>query len=136
MNELQIRALLAGVLFGLWPLLMNRSGLSGSVSAAVFSGTAVIVILPFALHGLDTSKLAQANWTYALLGGLVGAIGVLFFNGGLAKATPQTVGTFFVLMMMAQIAVPAINEIIQNGVSTTKMIGLMLAAAATYFLSK
>lgn len=136
MTELQIRALVAGFFFGIWPLLMNRSGLSGNVSAAVFGGSSLLVVLPFALYGLDTTRLAQANWWFALSAGAVGAIGIMTFNGGLAMATKATVGTFFVLMMMVQIAVPAIYQVLQDGVTGSKLLGFAFAGAAAYFLSK
>src|SRR3989344_923669 len=99
MTELQIRAVLAGVFFGMWPLLMNRSGLTGNISAAVFSLGTFIVVLPFALRELGGSSTTAA-WTMAVGACISGGVGLLLFTGVLAKATPQTVGPLFILMMV------------------------------------
>jgi hypothetical protein len=61
MNELQIKAVLAGVFFGIRPLLMNRSGLNGNVSSAVFSLACLVGTMPFALRSMGNS-LMTANW--------------------------------------------------------------------------
>lgn len=37
MNELQLRAVIAGVLFAVWPLVMNRSGVSGNLASGAFA---------------------------------------------------------------------------------------------------
>jgi hypothetical protein len=50
MNDLQIRAVLAGFFFGIWPLLLNRSRLSSDISSAVFTFFALITVLPLALN--------------------------------------------------------------------------------------
>lgn len=137
MTEIQVRAILSGLFFGLWPLLMNRSGLEGNMSSAVFSGTTFLIVLPLALGGMSGTSFTQVKWSFALLAGLAGAIGVLAFNGGLAKLTPQTVGTFFVLMICVQIAVPVINQIITNGnLAMGKVAGFLFAFLAAYLLSR
>jgi EamA domain-containing membrane protein RarD len=115
---------------------MNRSGLEGNMSAAMFNVTALLIVAPFALPGSDLTKLAEARWLFVGLSGLLGAVGILAFNGGLAKSTPETVGVFIVLVTILQIATPAINHIVQNGISTTKLVGFVLAGVAAYLLSK
>jgi len=137
MTELQTKAILAGLFFGVWPLLMNRSGLTGNVSSAVFSGVVFLGVLPLALYNLNTTSLMQANWKFALLAGIAGTIGILAFNGGLAKSTPETVSTFLVLMIVVQVVVPAVYQVILNGgINSAKLIGFVSASVAAYFLSK
>ncbi|MFZ2522588.1 MAG: hypothetical protein WAX44_03705 [Minisyncoccia bacterium] len=134
---MQLRAILAGLFFGVWPLLMNRSGLGGNISAAVFSGTSFLLVLPLALSGASATLFTSAKWLYALTAGLAGAIGVIAFNGGLAKSTPQNVGSFFVMMMCVQIAVPVANHIASNGgLSVRNAFGFFFAFIAAYLLSK
>lgn len=60
MNELHVRAFLAGVFFGLWPLFMNRSGLTGNISAAVFTVGVFVIVSPFALYELRGTSVNAA----------------------------------------------------------------------------
>jgi len=54
-----------------------------------------------------------------------------------AKATPQTIGTFIVLMIVAQIVVPAIYQaIMSGGLPFSKIVGFVLAAVAAVLLLK
>ena len=135
MNELQIKALLAGLFFGVWPLLMNKSGLNGNVSSMAFSGLVFLLVVPFALR--DHGDLSNVRWILVILAGAVGAAGIMSFNGMLSKATPQTVGSLFVLMIVVQTAVPAAYQVIMNGgLSVTKSLGFVLAAVAGVLLTK
>lgn len=135
MDSLQVKALLAGLFFGLWPLLMNKSGLSGNVSAMAFSGLVLVFVTPFAIG--DIGHMMNIRWMMVVGAGLFGAVGVMCFNGMLAKATPQSVSTLFVLMIVVQTAVPAIYQaIINGGVSLTKGVGFALAAIAAVLLCK
>ena len=86
MNELQAKAVLAGVFFGIWPLLINRSGLNGNIGSACFSAAALIGVLPFALYSSGFT-IPTANWTMVALAGFFGALGLLSFNGMLAGAS-------------------------------------------------
>lgn len=134
MNELQIRAVLAGVLFGIWPLLMNRSGLNGNVSSAVFSLACLAGTLPFALWSMGNS-LATANWPIIAVAGVLGALGLLFFNGMLAKATSEKVGTLIVLAIVAQISIPALYQVVTNGgLTVSRGIGFAAAVLAAFLL--
>jgi hypothetical protein len=135
MDDSQIKALLAGVFFGLWPLFMNRSGLSGNVSAFAFSALVAVFVFPFAVGGLG--HLTNIRWLMVIAAGLLGAIGVMCFNGMLAKATAQNVSTLFVLMIVVQTAIPAIYQVIVNGgASPTKCLGFAFAAIAAILLLK
>src|SRR3989344_3826804 len=134
MNDLRVMAALAGVFFGLWPLFMNRSGLTGNVSSAVFCVAAFIGVLPFAIKSGGAS-LATANWLMVVFAGLFGALGLLSFNGMLASASLQNVGTLFVLMTVVQIAIAASYQTIMNGhLSIDKVSGYVAAAVAAYLL--
>ncbi len=137
MSELHVRAVCAGVCFGIWPLLMNRSGLGSNVSPAVLSGVTFLVVIPLVFQGADTSsRLRDIVWTFGVLAGIASALGVVAFNGGLAKSTPENVSTFFVLMVVVQVSIPAIYQVLLTGtVTPSKMIGFVAAIVAAYFLS-
>ena len=139
MDSLPLKAAIAGVFFGLWPLFMNRSGLSGNVSSMVFTAVVLICVTPFALRHIagGTENFAQVSWTMAAAAGIAGAIGVMAFNGMLAQATPQSVGTLFVVMIVVQTTVPAIYSAVMNGeVTLTKATGFVFAGLAAVLLTR
>lgn len=133
--SLQMKAVLAGVFFGIWPLLMNRSGLTGNVSSACFSAVTLMFVLPFALSSSGFA-IPTANWTMVAAAGFIGALGLLSFNGMLAGASLQEVGTLFVLMTVVQITVAAFYQTIMAGgiPPLEKVGGYTLAAASAYLL--
>lgn len=134
MESLQLKAVLSGICFGIWPLLMNRSGLSGNLSTFAFALTVTVCVLPFTLGNLG--DIAHSRWLFVLAAGILGAIGLIFFNGMLSKATPKDVGTLFVLMVVVQVAVPAIYKVVLSGITLEKGIGFALAAIAAVLLMR
>jgi hypothetical protein len=135
LESLEIKSIVAGVLFGIWPLFLNRSGLTGNLGTFVFATIVLLCVFPFAASSLQ--DIASAHWIWAVCAGIFGALGLLAFNSMVAKATPQTVGTFIVLMIVAQIAVPAIYQaIMTGGLPFSKIVGFVLAAVAAVLLLK
>ena len=135
MNSLELKSIIAGVLFGIWPLVMNRSGLAGNLATFVFASVVLICVFPFAVGNL--SDIGNSYWVWAVAAGVFAAVGLLLFNSVLSKATPQSVGTFFVLMIIIQTVVPAVYQVIMNGeISFTKLAGFVLAAVASFLLIK
>ncbi|NTU67031.1 MAG: hypothetical protein HGB08_03870 [Candidatus Moranbacteria bacterium] len=136
MDNLQVKAILAGMFFGIWPLFMNRSGLTGNVSSVMFCMAVLIGVSPFAIYSNGLS-IPTANWTMVALAGFFGAIGLLSFNSMLSNATPQNVGTLFVFMIVVQIVVPALYQTIMDGnISIRKIGGYTAAITAAFLLSK
>jgi hypothetical protein len=135
LESLEIKSIIAGVLFGIWPLLMNRSGLSGNLSTFVFAAVVLLCVFPFSAGNL--SAIGNAKWIWAIGAGIFGAFGLLSFNSVLSKAAPQTVGIFVVLMIIVQTIVPAVYQTIMNGgLPFSKIIGFVLAAVAAVLLLK
>lgn len=134
MNDLQVKAILAGLFFGVWPLFMNKSGLKGSISSAAFCMVALMTIVPFALS--DIGVLRNTRWLMLVVAGIFGGIGLLFFNGMLSKATPEKVGTLFIIMLVAQMIPPAIYQIVKDGgVTISKGLGFLAGIIAIFLLS-
>ena len=123
----------AGVLFGAWPLLMNRSGLSGTTATAVLSIIMFLLALPLALQaGLPS---AGQNWWLAIAAGLCIGLAFLAFNSGLANAAPKIVGQLVIFMVVVQLAVPAAYQAVMNGQLTVKSaLGFVAAAVAAILL--
>jgi hypothetical protein len=133
MDNLYVKAVLAGFVFGVWPLLMNRSGLNGNVASFVFTSVVLVCVFPFALGG-GLGNIFNANWILTISAGILGAVGMLLFNGMLVKATPQNVSSLFVLMLVVQIAAPAIYQVAMEGMTMMKGAGFALAAIAAVLL--
>jgi VIT1/CCC1 family predicted Fe2+/Mn2+ transporter len=134
MNELQTKAILAGLFFGIWPLFMNRSGLSGNVSSVIFSAAVLIGVLPFALYSSGLS-IPTANWTMVTFAGIFGALGLISFNGMLANASLQNVGILFILTLVTQTTVAASYQVLMSGhLPIDKACGYVAAIAAAYLL--
>ena len=134
MSTIHVYAIVAGLLFGTWPLMMQRTGLDGNVSSAVFAGTAFILVFSFALRE-GFASLTQANLPLAFAAGVVGGIGLLFFNGMLFKISLEEVASMFLLMIMVQISVPVIYHSYQTGdFSPRKLAGFGAAFVAAWLL--
>ncbi len=133
MSDLHIKSMFAGICFGIWPLLINRSGLPGGVAPVYFGAITVLMMLPFALHSGGV-KIPEAVWSLVWIAALVGAMGMICFQKVLAEATRQDIGVLFILMIVTQTAVPALYQVYQTGLSTDKAIGFAAAAVAIYKL--
>ena len=134
--NLQTLAALAGIFFGIWPLFMNRSGLSGNVSSAIFSLGTLVVLIPVAL-GSNGLALPKANWAMVALACGTAALGLLSFNGMLAGATAKEGGTLFVIMILVQTATPALYSVMMNGgITPSKLAGFALAIVAGILLTR
>jgi len=126
-KDVHFYAIISGIFFGMWPLFMNRSGVDGFASAALFSGITFATILPFALASGQLQKIEVTPLLFfALAAGIAAGLGVLIFNTMLAKVTPKEVGTMILLMIMVQLSVPAVYHMIQGGdYSPRKIVGVL-----------
>jgi hypothetical protein len=137
MTELQERAALAGLFFGVWPLFMNRSGLSGNVSTAIMEAIVFLIVLPIGFRSYNSTSFIEADWLMMACAAFFAAMGVLVFNGGLAITNKDTTSTFFVTMIAVQIMVPAVYKVfVTRSVTPEQLIGFTLAMSATYLLNK
>src|SRR4051812_6110918 len=113
MEDLKFKAALAGLFFGIWPLVMQKSGLNGIASSIIFTGCATVMLLPFSSG--SWGGLSDTKWVLVFIAGALGAYGLYNFNAMLAKTTPQNISTLFVIMILVQTAVPAIYQLIISG---------------------
>jgi len=135
MDKAQIlRALIAGLCFGIWPLMMNKGGLNGNLASFVFATIAMLCIAPFAYSSLG--ELGNARWVVVISAGILGAIGLLFFTSMLTKSSPTNVSSLFVTMVVIQTAIPIIYQlVVTGGMTVTKGVGFGFAVLAAILLS-
>jgi hypothetical protein len=117
---------------------MNRSGLSGNVSSAVFAFGALMIVLPFGIYEMrNVGREVNVIWPFVFAACVLGGLGLLSFNGMLAKADPMTVGSMLVLMMVVQVATPALYQTyMEGGLSASRAIGFAAAFLAAILLLK
>jgi drug/metabolite transporter (DMT)-like permease len=136
MNDLQIKAVLVGVAFGIWPIVISKSGFNGYLAAALYTLVGLLIILPFALGHL-TGPMMTHGLIIAVIAGLIGAGGMLLYTSMLSKATDQNVGSLLITAFMVQLAVPAIYQIFKGGqLTVTRGVGLVAAFAAAVLINR
>jgi hypothetical protein len=133
MNEQSLKSIIAGVFFGIWPLLLNRSGLNGNIATLVYVFVVLVCVIPFSLTRLV--EISSAHWIYVVGAGIFGAIGLLLFNDVVAKATVKNIGLLFVLMLIAQTVVPAAYQsFVSDGISFQRLLGYLFAIISAILL--
>lgn len=128
--------MLAGIFFGAWPLVMSESGLKGAQSAMWFAcgGAGMIALFTATTEGIQFN--VDARWGLVIIASALGGVGLVCLNIGLANSPPQQVGKLLQVMIMFQVAVPAIYLLSVTGEWNRDIVaGLFCAAGAVYFLS-
>ena len=134
MGELQIKSILAGLFFAVWPILMNRSGLKGDLASLIFVISSMLPVLPFALYSLRGAPLPN-YWYVGVIGGISAGVGVLLLNSVLPKAMPQNVGALATLMLITQIFVFATYTVyMDGGITFRKGLGFLGAVIVAILL--
>lgn len=135
MDSLLVRSLLAGIFFGLWPIMMNRSKFTGNASAAMFAGVIFAVVILPAFFTTSRGMLLSANWKLGVLAGLFGAAGLMAFNSMLAKSTPERLGTLFLVNLVTQITTAAVFQVVATRTLTlSKGLGFASAILTVWLL--
>lgn len=132
MNDSTLKMIVAGILFGMWPLLMNKSNLNSTTSTVMFAIMVLIFVVPAGVyHGLT---FTDSKWWFAILAGGFGALGLLVFNSGLSEVSQKNVSKMFIFMIVVQIVVPALYHVYVNGGLTLRTASGFAAAILTAIL--
>lgn len=134
MNERSLLSALAGICFGLWPLVLNRLRLDSFTTVVIFAAGTLLFVLPAAFFG-NWSGITAGQWRIAALACALSAVGTISFNRMLATTTPGEVANMFLLMLVVQVAVPA-AVLLRTGASLRQIAGLGAAAVAIVLLGK
>lgn len=126
---------LTGICFGIWPLMMNRSGLSGTPASVIFIGTSMLFVLTVAALTRSFDFSGNVHWPIAIGASILGGIGLLSLNAGLAAISPQMVGKLIIVMILVQIAIPAVYDMYMNtGIELKTVLGIVFAVVAAALL--
>ncbi len=136
MDNLYVRSILAGIFFGMWPLLMSRSGLSGTMSG-VWMNTVAVVVLMLIMFTQDNS--VDATPTGLMIGALSGisaAVGLYLLNGILAVVPKETAVTYVLITTIIQVVVYALYQAwLLGSLSLAKLLGFLLAGVSMFLLT-
>jgi hypothetical protein len=135
MRDQYIRAVMAGLFFTAWPIFMNRSGLTGNISSAIFAFGCCLVCLPFAALEYHNSSGVSVSRLMIVGACVFGGAGALAFNAMLAKASPQQISALIVLTLVVQtVSLAAYQAVVNGGITLSKIIGFAAAIVAAFLL--
>ena len=126
MNELLFKAVLAGILFGSWPLFIGKCGLGSSTATLFTTAFTFLFVMPIAITNGIT--VAGSRWWIAIVAGCMAGLGCLAFNDVMIKSKPTSMALMFVIMLVVQISVPALYHVFVNQQFSIKTIAGFIAA--------
>jgi len=129
-------AVISGVCFGAWPLLMRFSGLAGNMSSFVmFVGSTCVTVAFIAAFG-SFSIQGSPDYRYAVGSVLIGAMGMLLFTNMFAQAQQNDVGRLIVLTTLVQVMIPILYQMFVIGDQSIRRIsGVICALVAIVLLA-
>ncbi len=128
--------LISGLFLTHWPMVANRSGLSGPLSVAAFATFCALGLLVAAIF-VDKSTLYTASWGYSIGAGLLGSVGLILLGYVVGNATPAEMSKNMIPFLLIQLLPPAAYNIYLSGQFTRdKAIGFAAAVVTIYFLNR
>ena len=139
MENASVKAMIAGFLFGAWPLVMNKGGLRGNLASLVIGIVTVCWVFPFAVLGGSFPLPTGTKWGYVILASMLGSLGLVVFTSVLEKAPLEKAGSLVTLTVIVQITVASLYSLTKaaqlgQGISSQKVLGFFFAALAAYLL--
>lgn len=127
-----LRMILTGALFACWPLMLNRSGLTGTVSTTFFIAVVFAIVATVTVMSHPTvAGAASYWWAWVLVAGCFSAGGMLLLGSTLSKVTPAALGQLTVILTVSQIAVSAMYGVAMSGWHVAPKTALGFVAAIT-----
>lgn len=136
MTKLILLSILAGILFGNYPFILQESRLNGFVQAAAYCIFVTAICCAVATYsGLES--LQNARWEYVAAGGVLGAIGLIAFLSALSHAEPTERALLFTVTVVCQVLVAAIYDSVAAGkINFNKLAGFLLIGLGVYFIKR
>lgn len=134
MQKLIMSSIFVGIFWGIWPLLMNKSGLSGNISSLAFVVIMLVCIIPFNISNFGKVPVG-VNWILVIIAGIFGAVGTLIFNKMLHEASVKNVGLLIVIEILVALVISAIYQVCNNGVTLKQGVGFIFATIAAMLLT-
>jgi drug/metabolite transporter (DMT)-like permease len=137
-NQTVVLSVIAGIAFGLWPMLMRKGNVGGLMQSLILSSFTVITVV--VLNILYPPQALNVKPLFAIAGGIVATIGVVFYTTALSKANELKINlsTIVLLQIIMQVMVPVLFQVILDGVgiSKEKLAGIFFGVLAIICLVK
>lgn len=131
-------SVLAGLCFGIWPLIMKRSGLNPQLAAVMLALLTLLTCLPFLSRAnASPSEFWKLGAIFAVAAGLINGVGQIFLQRLIGAAERADVSQALIIVVLAQIATTAIGGRLFYGDPFTlkKGAGIILALIAAKLLT-
>lgn len=127
--------IVAGCMFGGWPLVMRSSGLNPIVAGCFLQATSFCVFLPFLRGNLDTKTLVTAGALLAIAAGTMNGVGSVIFQHLVARPEVELSRAILVLVVTQTILVTVLGRIIYDEpITFQKALGVILAVISIILL--
>ena len=135
MSDPRVLAALAGICFGFWPMLQNRSGVDGSWATAVMAGIAIVAMIPsMATQGLPSTT--TGGWTLLSTAGFIQAIGIFAMASLAIKVPGAELPKFLMIAYVIQACVPPAIQLSAGGMTPWRAAGFVSGAFTIYALTR
>ena len=126
---------IAGLCFGIWPLIMKSSGLNAIMAAFVLTAVSLLVYLPFLKGSFDQTTFFKTGIILAVVSGLLNGIGTIAFQK-MVGAKDMDITQVVLMVIIIQIVITAIGGRLfyEDLFTIKKAIGIPVAGLAAYLL--
>ncbi len=127
---------MAGLCFGIWPLIMKSSGLNAIMAAFVLTTVSLLVYLPFLKGSFDQAALFRTGVILAVVAGLLNGIGTIAFQR-MIGAKDLEISQVVLMVIIIQIVITAAGgRLFYHELFTIKKaFGVVAAGCAAYLLT-
>ena len=128
--------MLAGLCFGIWPLLMKSSGLNPSMASLVLTTVSLLVYLTFLRTGFDQVALGRIVVLFAVVAGVLNGIGTLAFQKAVG-GRELDLTTAVLIVIMLQLVITVVGGLLFYGDPLTgkRFLGFCTAVITAYLLT-
>jgi len=129
----------AGIFYGLWPLLMKRSGFEAHTQSLIYALGGLAVITPWFVSQNDdkTFDLLSVGCGIAVLAAMVNGLGTIFYTKGLRALPNQQTGAGVLITLIVIVMTNETTSMLLFGSTMTlkKLLGIGSALVAFALLA-
>ncbi len=127
---------IAGLCFGIWPLIMKSSGFNATMASFVLTVVSLLVYLPLLKTNFDATAFLKIGMLLAVASGLLNGIGTVAFQKMVgAKGMEITQGVLIVIMIQVVITAAGGRLFYGDLFTAKKILGILAAVIAAYLLT-
>lgn len=128
-----IASIVAGVFWGSWVFILNKSGLPPYIAPGVFGLASFVTTMMLTGQHYSWPQITSSHLHFAIIAGAVGATGTVVFVVNMPSAVSD-ITKYYLLNLVVQISVPALYDMYISGVTTGKVLRFLLVIATAVAL--